>query len=54
MDPVTASGVITIGKQLINNVATSLKVVKKDSTVCFKDKLDNSQSKHYSIEDPNL
>ena len=54
MDPVTASGVITIGKQLINNVASSLKVGKKHSTVSFKDKLENSQSKHYSIEDPNL
>ena len=39
MDPVTASGVITIGKQLINNVASSLKVGKKNSTVSFKDKI---------------
>tara|TARA_B100002019_G_scaffold67962_1_gene58521 strand:- start:1451 stop:1882 length:432 start_codon:yes stop_codon:yes gene_type:complete len=54
MDPVTASGVITIGKQLISNVATSLKVGKKHSMVSFKDKLENSQPKRYSIEDPNL
>ena len=44
MDPITASGVISIGKELINKVSSSLGIKLPSSTSRPLDELEKSQS----------
>ena len=43
MDPITASGVFTLGKELINKVSNSLNSSDSSDSLCFEKELDKSQ-----------
>ena len=49
MDPITATGVISIGKELINKVSSSLGSNSKVNPLPFSNELEKSQSSHVSV-----
>ena len=53
MDPITASGVISIGKELINKVSSSLGTKNQVQPAPFIDELEKSQSSKVTLSDPS-
>mgnify|MGYP003987889777 CR=1 FL=1 len=53
MDPITASGVISIGKQLINKVSSSLSAKNQVQPASFINELDKSQSSQVTTSEPS-
>ena len=53
MDPITASGVISIGKQLINKVSSSLGAKNQVQPASFINELDKSQSSQVTTSEPS-
>jgi hypothetical protein len=54
MDPITASGVISIGKELLNKVTTSIDRAPPSNPSSFSEELNKSQSAKLSDFDPKL
>jgi len=52
MDPITATGVISISKELINKVSSSLGSNSKVNPLPFSNELEKSQSSHVSVVEP--
>ena len=53
MDPITATGVISIGKELLNKVSSTLESNSKVNPMPFSNELEKSQSSRVSIVEPN-
>jgi hypothetical protein len=53
MDPITASGVISIGKELINKVSSSLGTKNQTKPATFINELEKSQSPQVALIDPS-
>lgn len=53
MDPITASGVISIGKELITKVSSSLGTKKQVQPAPFINELEKSQSSKVTLNNPS-
>ena len=54
MDPITASGVFSLGKEIINRVSSSLLSDKSTKLASFDSQLEASKKPVVSTTDPNL
>lgn len=52
MDPITATGVISIGKELLNKVSSTLESNSKVNPMPFSNELEKSQSSRVSVVEP--
>ena len=54
MDPITASGVFSLGKEIINRVSSSLSADKSTKSASFESQLEASKKPSVTTTDPNL
>ena len=54
MDPITASGVFSLGKEIINRVSSSLSADKSTKSASFESQLEASKKPTVTTTDPNL
>lgn len=54
MDPITATGIISIGKELFDQAISPSSRTEKGSLHNFSDQIENTQNKSAVVSDPNL